>query len=574
MGMIPSALFNPASVATMQSLNSEGAASLLLRDSLQNIGIVKASKKENQDLGDEVSTIMWGSWLIWGGGSFLLQKMMFSGMNPVAPLAKDADSSIMDADKGIQQLTKEDIAAYSKNLQTRFASDSKILQAQGKNLAQDYMKLAKKDAGTFLKHMNSAKLATVVVSGLIPAWLTGVTLPQIAQEHSKKKLTQRATDKHVLSLQQEKAQETSLHAQLQKADAFNQTNPTTKLNNDEGDSVAPRNALLWKGVNYLNNNMTMTNLVFVDSAVTGGRVATAEDPTDRVRWATYEAIFLYMMYFGSAQVRSMIHRGVMKAPGFKDFAHLKQMSFPSLAAIREAADPKSATNGMKQGLHEGIKALGITPQQHKEMIEAYEQYTLHHSLNNNHKTAEAEKRVNKATEPVIASIRKQMIHSKTPYTKGDNMIIDMMIHESALPVHREGFWSALGNGRSFDPKILGIDITRPIKALDGEGESGVANVVYRMKQLSEHSSDDVMKMVKSSYAGHAIGIGASLVAGYVVMGQMSPWVQSWLSNKVTGQKLPGRLDEKHYHIGEDGNVKMAIENPDQEKKDKRLSLEG
>ena len=46
MGVVSSALFNPATIATLENLNQEGAASLLVRDGLQNVGIVNETNKE------------------------------------------------------------------------------------------------------------------------------------------------------------------------------------------------------------------------------------------------------------------------------------------------------------------------------------------------------------------------------------------------------------------------------------------------------------------------------------------------------------------------------------------------
>ncbi|MFN7311396.1 MAG: hypothetical protein ACK5T0_08540, partial [Vampirovibrionales bacterium] len=117
MGSFSSALFNPAVVGTLHSLTQEGAASLLVRDGLQNYGIVDESKKENKELGSEISMIMWGSWVIWGGGSFLLKSMYFNMLKPFLPFAKNADNSILNAEKGTQQLTKDKAHAYAKVLE-------------------------------------------------------------------------------------------------------------------------------------------------------------------------------------------------------------------------------------------------------------------------------------------------------------------------------------------------------------------------------------------------------------------------------------------------------------------------
>jgi hypothetical protein len=88
MGSLSSALFNPAVVSTLHSLTQEGPATLLVRDGLQNYGTVKEANKENKDLGSEVSLNVWGAWVTWGSGYFLLKNLYFNALNTFLPFAK------------------------------------------------------------------------------------------------------------------------------------------------------------------------------------------------------------------------------------------------------------------------------------------------------------------------------------------------------------------------------------------------------------------------------------------------------------------------------------------------------
>ena len=147
-----------------------------------------------------------------------------------------------------------------------------------------------------------------------------------------------------------------------------------------------------------------------------------------------------------------------------------------------------------------------------------------------------------------------MIESPTLYKQGDNLVLDMLMSQGIMPTHKEGFFSSVKNGRLFNPQVLGLDISRAMNTVDDSGEKGVANMLYRLEQMGTHSLGDVKKMINASYTSHALGIGASLAAGFLVMGHLSPLLQSWLSNKVTGQALPGRLDMANYTQNGEGGL--------------------
>jgi hypothetical protein len=572
MGSLSSALFNPAVVSTLHSLTQEGAASLLVRDGLQNYGIVEESKKENKELGSEISLIMWGSWIVWGGGSFLLKSVYFNMLKPFLPFAKNADNWIMNAEKGNQQLTKEKAHAYGKVLIARFAGDAN-LSKQAKALAKDYTQVASKDAKTFLKQMNRAKLVGILFAGGIPAFLTGWALPKLAQAHSKKKLTKKAKQRYAETLQQQAMKECSSEnpskslamqwkqADLSKKKGLLSSSTKQKIVQERlgknPETIKPRSAVV-NFVNYLNENPNMTNLLLVDPAVTTSRVMAAEDNNDKIRWATFEAIFLYMMYLGSGQVRDMIQQGVMELPRINKYAQLKNLNFNSLAILQNYAKAGQDSKDMKGAFNKALKDFGITTDQLNEMQEAFRTYTVHHHLMDKEEKEVAKTTLSSLMEPIVGAISEKMQSAKTAYKPHENVIVDMLMSENVMPVHQEGFFSALDHNRLFNPQILGIDLTQAMPAFDeGHGEKGVANVIYRLSQLAKSESKDIGYRVKASYFGHSMGILASLGAGFLVMGRLSPLVQSWLSHKVTGQDLPNRLDINNYKVdeGEPANYK-------------------
>jgi hypothetical protein len=624
MGVISSALFNPATIATLENLNQEGAASLLVRDGLQNVGIVNETKKQNKDLADEMNMVMWVTWATWGGGAFAMKQGYFEALKKMFPylaMAKNGESDIKQAEAhGIQHFTPEVAKAYATGLTQRVAGASKGIQQQAAELATDYLKMSEKNAEAFLKHSNIAKLGGVLLAGVVPAYLTGFVLPKLAQQYSKNKLSKRALHQqheqeetrmlgrpleptasssrlilpHVHNNTPQDASPEQLAKQWQNAMRSQQDDtalrPATQLSGPlplkpmgaspskspnaaqvmqvasprgtmpqalqaraggisaNPSGATPRSAeWLWKTVNYMNQNTNITNLAVVDSTVSGGRVISAEDASDRIRWATYEGIFVYMMYFGSPQVRNMIQQSVINLPGFKSAAHLQGMSFESLANLqREANTNPEAKQALKTKMDASIKQLGIAPEELARLKQSFETYILHSHLLNDEKAKEAKAAMEEHASPIVNKIRQHMVESPTLHKQGDNLVLDMLMSQGIMPTHKEGFFSALKHGRIFNPQVLGLDISQTMNTVDGAGEKGVANILYRLEQMGSHSVGDMKKMIQSSYTSHALGIGASLAAGFLVMGHLSPLLQSWLSNKVTGQALPGRLDMANY----------------------------
>jgi hypothetical protein len=569
MGMLSSALFNPAVVNGLYQLTEEGAASLLVRDALMNYGQVSEAKKENEDLANEVSLNVWGAWVTWGSGFFLLKSLYFNVLNTFLPFSKNADNWIMEGDKGCQQLTDQKAKTYSQTLHTRFTGkDTSVIQQAGK-LAQGYEKIATKDAQTFLKQMNFAKIGGILLPGGIAAFLTGWVIPQVAHHRTKKKLRQKAAEMRADDFKQQQLNATdalaqdapskSLTAQWQHANALLHTNAVTSARQTRlkqqlvqarlgktYEPVMPRSAVV-DVVDYLNKNPNITNLLLVDSVITGSRVGTAEDNNDRIRWATFEAIFLYMMYFGSAQVREMIQQGVMDLPKIKDHALLKNLNYNSLAVLQRYAQKGESQPQMKQAFATALDEFGITAEQLEKLEAAFEQYTAHHTLMAKDKEDASQQKLKVLMEPIIESISTHMQKSSTLYKPNDNVIVDLLMSEGVMPIHQEGFFSALTHGRLFKPTVFGIDLTQAMPAFDeAHGEKGVANVIYRLSQLAKKESTGIGHQVMASYFGHTVGIVASLVGGYLVMGRLSPWVQRWLSHKVTGQSLPNRMDINNY----------------------------
>jgi hypothetical protein len=351
----------------------------------------------------------------------------------------------------------------------------------------------------------------------------------------------------------------SLTAQWQHAQALLQTNAVTSARQAQFkqnlvqarlgktyEAVMPRSAVV-NFVDYLNTHGSIANLLLVDSVVTGSRIGTAEDNNDRIRWATYEAIFLYMMYFGSAQVREMIQQGVMDLPKIKDYALLKNLNYNSLAVLQRYAQKGESQPQMNQAFATALAEFGITAEQLEELEAAFEQYTAHHTLMAKEKEEASQQKLKALMEPIIKSISTHMQKPSTLYKPNDNVIVDLLMSEGVMPIHQEGFFSALTHGRLFKPTVFGIDLTQAMPAFDeAHGEKGVANVIYRLSQLAKKESTGIGHQVMASYFGHTVGIVASLVGGYLVMGRLSPWVQRWLSHKVTGQSLPNRMDINNY----------------------------
>jgi hypothetical protein len=626
---VSSLMFHPITVSALENLNQEGAASLLVRDGLQNVGIVNETKKENKDLAAEMNLVMWTTWLVWGGGAFALKKGYFQGIKKLFPhlaMANKAESDIRDARHGVQQFTPELAKQYQAGLMKRVAHASDGLKREASHLAQNYQAMASESATKLLQHMNVSKLGGILVAGGIPALATGFILPAMAQKYSKNRLSKRAmasreaeenrmlgrpleptasssrllitppnyAGEPIPTLAQNRASwqaakhaqqafpatqtgtsvpgpmptphrvfplENDIQIQNHTLPDFNTPANETDRNGHASAIPAPRSAqeFLWKGVNFLNNNTNMTNVLVVDATVSGGRVLNAEDNSDRIRWAIYEAIFVYMMYFGSPQIRNMIQQNLVHLQGFEalgirsmnESSHLKNMNFNSLARLKEETlKNPNALQAFKKNFDKGIQALGISAKDLSKMKQAFESFMVHSHLQNDDHASQVRETLEKETAPIIQKIRQHMLNRETFYEPGENLVLDMLHAQSILPVHRENWLTAVKEGRGKNPRILGLDISQTMNSVDENGENGVANMLYRMEQIGKRSTKDVERMLNVSHISHSVGIGASLVAGFLVMGHLSPLLQSWLSKKVTGQSLPGRLDESQYGLPE------------------------
>jgi hypothetical protein len=73
--LISMAFSKPVISAASALDNPNHPAGLIVRDSLQNFGMVSEAKQKSPEFGQEMSLIMWGTAFIWGGGSFLLKHL-------------------------------------------------------------------------------------------------------------------------------------------------------------------------------------------------------------------------------------------------------------------------------------------------------------------------------------------------------------------------------------------------------------------------------------------------------------------------------------------------------------------
>jgi hypothetical protein len=203
----------------------------------------------------------------------------------------------------------------------------------------------------------------------------------------------------------------------------------------------------------------------------------------------------------------MIQQGVMELPRINKYAQLKNLNFNSLAILQNYAKDGQDGKDMKGAFNKALKDFGITTDQLNEMQEAFRTYTVHHHLMDKEEKEVAKATLSSLMEPIVGAISEKMQSATTAYKPFENVIVDMLMSENVMPVHQEGFFSALDHNRLFNPQILGIDLTQAMPAFDeGHGEKGVANVIYRLSQLAKSAMKSRSAWRSSTRSSNAVGL--------------------------------------------------------------------
>jgi hypothetical protein len=555
-------------------------AGLIVRDSLQNFGMINEAKEKSVEYGQEMSLIMWGTAFIWGGGSFLLKQLYEGALHQTNVLP------FINADDSPKQ--KSLLTEIKNKSAVKFAETSATQKQLKKQLNQRFEALGKSiekiPAGT----RKIAQAVGIGLSVILPAYLVGVKLQEFAHHQSHNKsdakrdaLYQSIADRWQPSLfSLDASQEANTFAAKANQEKTAQSNPAAPAPRT-APSLAT-NAIA--AVDFFNTHPALTNLGFVDGFITGGRLIKSEGNYDRLSWAVNEAILVFMVYFGSQLLNDTMKKTIFESQTFGKATPVSELSFEAVASLRE--NYGMPTHNFRKSYLKSLNALGLDNLAHlggssiangtlknttlntkTNYPDGMSEDVLRHAkvtveINEDHyaKTLlENKSKIASAIETYMA---------KTPYKKGENMIIDTLIANGTLPVWYENFKLEHLNPLH-EKTVLGQDISKPLQqaeAIKNETVKGFGNhvktffgfnhpkagilnnfstvegVFHKLNQLAQYEKQaEVSKLINKGMGAKAVALVGSLVVSYAILGVASPKLQHWVASNFSGEKLPERL---------------------------------
>lgn len=569
------AFSKPAISAASALDNPNHPAGLIVRDSLQNFGMINEAKQKSAEFGQEMSLIMWGTAFIWGGGSFLLKHLYEGALHQTNVLP------FINAEGSPEQ--KNLLQTIKQTSQSKFA-DMPVLQKQ---LNQRFEALGKSFDKIPPSTRKIAQAVGIGLSVILPSYLVGIKLQEFAHHrtHNKSDAKREALYQHIA-----KQWQPSLFA----LDTSEEPNTfTTKAKKDDKKHTtanpAPRkgadlatNAIA--AVDFFNTHEAFTNLFFVDGFITGGRLTKSEGNYDRLSWAVNEAILVFMVYFGSQLLNDALKKTIFESQTFGKATPVSELSFDAVASLRQ--NYGMPNQNFRKAYIESLEALGLSELAHLQSAEA-EKKVQQNALNSSNLvwaegmpksvlehakfTIEpnedhyAKVLLNKKDQ-VAAGIQTYM--AEKPYKKGENVIIDTLIANGTLPVWHENF--KLEHLNPFHEKrILGQDISKTLnQASDIKNETvkGFSNhvktffgfnnpkqgildnfktvegVFHKLNQLAQYEDQaQVTKIINKGMGAKAFALVGSLVVSYAILGVASPKLQHWVASNFSGEAIPERL---------------------------------
>jgi hypothetical protein len=567
--------FSKPAISTAAALdNPNHPAGLIVRDSLQNFGMISEAKQKSPEFGQEMSLIMWGTAFIWGGGSFLLKHLYEGALHQTNVLP------FINADGSPEQ--KSLLQTIKQTSQSKFA-ELPVLQKQ---LNQRFEALGKSFDKIPPSTRKIAQAVGIGLSVILPSYLVGVKLQEFAHHrtHNKSDAKREALYQHIA-----KQWQPSLFA----LDASEEPNTyTTKATKEEKKNTtanpAPRkgadlatNAIA--AVDFLNTHPAFTNLG-VDGFITGGRLTKSEGNYDRLSWAVNEAILVFMVYFGSQLLNDALKKTIFESQTFGKATPISELSFDAVASLRQ--NYGMPNQNFRKSYVESLDALGLSDLAHLQSDEA-EALVKKNAINTpipswaKGMTQDVLEHAKFTIEPnedyyakVLLNKKDQVAEAiqtymaKTPYKKGENVIIDTLIANGTLPVWHENF--KLEHLNPFHEKrILGQDISKPLnQAADIKNEpvKGFSNhvktffgfnnpkqgildnfktvegVFHKLNQLAQYEDQaQVTKIINKGMGAKAFALVGSLVVSYAILGVASPKLQHWAASHFSGEAIPERL---------------------------------
>ncbi|MFM7467953.1 MAG: hypothetical protein ACKO37_00410 [Vampirovibrionales bacterium] len=300
-------------------------------------------------------------------------------------------------------------------------------------------------------------------------------------------------------------------------------------------------------------------LIGVDAPISLGRVFTSRDPSEAAIWSLREGLFLVMQFFGADLIQNKLTELFAKRQA--GYAHER---FETLHTLKQAVGQHErhgvVPEQWKQRLTQGWESLAQTlkeqptkntwhPHEEMKLVE-----TIYHYFS-------PENRFNRMKNP--------------------NPLFDMAAHLGHIPVYKEA------PEKLFGPKELEYVRSKAAQYVDGSMQQvsllhrplvdlthvagarldkkiqteGILELAKLLQATSEKALPALKQELNASYKYKAIALAAGNISSYLVLAELMPRAQQWLSYVIRGDKsAPGIPTELQTHTPE-GLVKANTVKP-------------
>jgi hypothetical protein len=583
-----SLLFNPALNKALSVIDGDSMAGVVVRDTMQNNGMVAEETKRNPYYGKQMWVNMWAATLIWGFGVKTIQALYDKTQAAMGRPRTDMDMDLLhEANTPAlwQQWEAKGKASASPTLQKAADTVRNITRIADEPITQKQL----------IALMEPIKLGRFMMSSVIPSATLGFVVTVLARHLRNKELAQAHPDADLTSLNM--GPQAALHGVTQSQAVTQPTllgkptaladaplpNPFEPLKTASLSPVvkpqpvvtslsaqatattqpsfgaAPPNALMGGGftklIHTLNSNEALATLVGVDTLISGGRILSSENWQEGMEWAVQELAFVSMIYFLAPWANTAIKHQLGKLnPAMAPYV---DMNFKGVELVHNryvqphqqngTFNAAAATQAFKTDVHKGLAELGITPTGHANS-EAMAQHLLDNSDQFKH------------------AVQQAMMPDA--YTPGKNLILDMAVDSGVLKVIREDREEALHNhglkglwhrqALAMDPvkalpladalhspelgMLEGIkvkfDLGNAPTGLVGNPETlqGLAHTLWHLAEQTSkpEATHTLQHLMMATQGSKALALGASLALNYVALAHITPKFKHWLSKHASG----------------------------------------
>jgi hypothetical protein len=538
--VLTSVIYNPSLTKTLGSIEAPGMFRTVVFDTSVNNAVAKADEKRDSYGGAEMKRNLWFTTVVWGFGVQACNAAFDKFASAVGRPLVNANVDVVTApgfeDESTQWVEKA-LKSTDKAVQSLAHEVGGVLKNKGQAIApQEAAKLLDQwGVGRFL------------LAGVLPAVIVGPVFSPINRHITKVLMAKDLAAKDGISYEVAKAKIDAAHAK--------DTNANDKGAMAKGFGLAGGVAAagatglaafgkLTPALRALNSNEVLTNLLGVDSVITGGRIMSGDTKAEKQEWMIQEALLIGMVYFGAPWLNDAIKDGLGHLnPALAPYTGLK---FETLEKLhKQFGNQPDALAQFQTKLVDSAKDLGL------DISGTDSKQVAQHLLEN--------------SGQLLKGLKEKL--APGVYEPGKNVIVDLVVEAEAMPLFKESPLAALkerGLSGLFNPKVLGYNPTQSAhqatvletipkdwKNVFGEDTAGVLRkggkignaetiegLVHSAWQLGQEAgkagAGSMEKVLTHTSLLKAGALGAALAVNYGVLGVLSPKLRHLSTAKMTG----------------------------------------